>query len=136
MSLIRKHGLTIDKSLVVVLVMQSGCSWTTTANRKVRFHTANVVVLLASVDKETFKLALAHTWLAVLHDRDMGLCCDLTGPSQSQDFNVVLYCSRLAQDVVHLIIVDLIVCKVLFFWDLRLKLGITVDTSVNIDSRV
>lgn len=78
MSLIRKHGLTIDKSLVVVLVMQSGCSWTTTANRKVRFHTANVVVLLASVDEEAFKLALAHARLAVFHDRAMGLSSDLS----------------------------------------------------------
>ena len=78
MPLIGKHSLTIDQSLVVVLVMQSSCSGTTSTDTEVWLSTANVVVLLATVDEEAFKLALAHARLAVFHDRAMGLSSDLS----------------------------------------------------------
>lgn len=64
--LIRQHGLAINQRLIVVLVVQGCCSWSTPANRKVRLNAPNVVVLLASVDEEALKLTFAHAWLTVL----------------------------------------------------------------------
>jgi len=120
--LVRQHGLSIDQRLIVVLVVQ-GCSrWSTPANRKVRLNAPNVVVLLASVDEEAFKLAFAHAWLTVLHDGYVRLRCDLARPSQSQEFLIVFDSAGLAEDVVQLIIVATLVCQVGLLGDLSLQL--------------
>ena len=95
-TLVRQHRLPIDQRLVVVLVVQCRGRRSAPTDRKIRLHAPDVVILLAPVHEETLKLALAHAWLAVLHDVDVRLGCDLTRPAQSKQLLVILDHTRLA----------------------------------------
>ena len=70
-ALVCKHNLSIDKGLIIVLVVKRGCSWSTSANRKVRLHTADEKVLLTAVNKKALELAFSHSGSAVLHHAHM-----------------------------------------------------------------
>jgi len=135
-SLVRQHRLPIDKSLVVVLVMERRSCWSTAANGEIRLNAPNVVVLLTTENEEALKLALAHAWLTVLHDVAVGLGGNLSSPAQSKDLLIVLNSARLAQDVVHRVIVNTKVRKVRLLRDLCLELAIAIDTTVDVNSRV
>ena len=67
-TLVCKHGLPINQRLVVVLIMKGGRRGSASANGQVGFHTSDGIILLAPVNKEALQLALAHSWLSVLHD--------------------------------------------------------------------
>ena len=121
-TLVCQHCLTIYECLVVVLIVQRrGCRSTAT-DRKIGFHTAYVVVLLASEHKETLKLALAHTWLAVLHHRNMRLCRNLTCPAHCKQLIIILNSARLTKDVMKLVEVAAKLLNIGLFWDLSLQL--------------
>ena len=77
-ALVRQHGLSVDQSLVVVLVVKSGCSGSTSADREVGLHTADVVVLLAAVTEEALELAFPHSRFTVLHHAHVRLGGDLS----------------------------------------------------------
>ena len=90
MSLICQHGLTVDKSLVIILIMQSGSCWPTATDREVWFDSASVESLLSMEVEETLELAFPHARLAVFHHIAMSLGCDLACPSHGEDFFIVL----------------------------------------------
>jgi hypothetical protein len=90
MTLVSKHGLPVDDSLICLVVMQGCCLMGASADRDVGCNSSGEVVLLAVEFKKALELRLSHAWLDVLHDINMAFNCDLGSPFQRQNFLVVL----------------------------------------------
>jgi hypothetical protein len=76
-TLVSKHGLTINDPLVSLVIVQGCCLVGTTADRDVRGYAASEVVLLSMELEKALKLGLSHAWLDVLHNINVAFNCDL-----------------------------------------------------------
>lgn len=121
-TLVCQHCLTVDKRLVVVLIVQRRSRRSTAADREVGLHAAYVVVLLASEHEETLQLTFTHTWLAILHDRHMRFRRNLTSPAHRKQLFIILDRARLTKDIMKLVEVAAKILQIGLIGDLSLQL--------------